>query len=211
MRAVLVPASLLTALSLTAVGCTPEPAPEPPAPKVIWSPGPPEGELESDPRVQAIRESDLALQNAINARDYTGKALTDSTDSTVIELAFSRQSSFARDWEQQFDAESPYFWSPGPTPMIILSVEEGENGRGIVITCSASNWRLDAEHSTPPSTLEGRIVQNGYSTTPSGSIVSDTGGGPTTESCDLTGVSVGLFDPQPDVTETYSPDDVKGP
>jgi hypothetical protein len=187
-------------VGIALVGCTPA---GPTAPEVVWESGAPSGELESSPWVEAVRASDLALNTAFVTRDYTGDALKESTSSTLIDLAATAQVSVAKG--------DRFYTIPGPTPMIPLEVDE--NGDEATVTvCQAVDWYLDAEQTAAPTALRGRVMEFQVGRDEDGTVRSQGGAEVAgSDECDLDGVSVGLFDPQPDPAETYSPDDVKVP
>lgn len=196
------PTSLVGAIGLLTLGilvtaCTPAAVEEP---TVTWADGEPSGEWESDPWVEAVRASDTALSIATVTRDYTSDDLARTTAPAAIEAAAGLQ----RD-----EAEAGRFFTyPGPVPMIPVGVEE-QGEQAVVTVCQARDWYLDAEQTEPPSLRDGRTVAYRVTREDDRYLVeTDT---VTTESCDVSGAAVGLFDPQPDPTETYSPDDVKEP
>lgn len=179
-------------------GCTPAAVA---APEVSWQGGKPSGTFESDPWVEAVRASDLALNAAIVTRDYTGEDLQATTSTTAIKRVASAQRSSAEG--------DRFFTSPGPTPMIPLSVDE-EGDEAVVTVCQAQDWYLDADQTSAPEDLKGQVAEFRV-VLRDGDQRRSEGGAVRAEECDLTGASIGLFDPQPDPTETYSPDDVKAP
>ncbi|WP_040568848.1 hypothetical protein [Microbacterium algeriense] len=187
----------LAIMGIALVGCTP--AAE--APEVTWQSGPPSGEWESDPWVEAVRASDLALNTALVTRDYTSEELRSTTSSSAIKAFSSAQTSAAKG--------NRHFTSPGPTPMIPLDVEESD-GEAIVRMCQAQDWVLTADKPTAPTELQGQVAEFRVVMRDGGERRSE-GAALKLEECDLDGVSIGLFDPQPDPSETYSPDDVKEP
>lgn len=187
----------LVVAGVALVGCTP--AIE--SPEVVWKSGPPSGELEDNPWVEAVRASDLALNVAFVTRDYTTEDVRATTVSSDIGLFSSSQVS---------RAEGKRFSTvPGPTPMIPLSVDEESETQAVVTVCKATNWSIDADHPSVPEQLVGEVIE--YRVNLDDGDRRAGGGAPTGEECDLTDASIGLFDPQPDPTETYSPDDVKAP
>lgn len=188
-------ALLLAGVAL--VGCTPAAA----APEVAWENGPPTGELEQDPWVAAVRASDLALNTAWVTRDYTTDDVRSTTISADIDLFASSQINRAEGGR--------FATPPGPTPMIPLSVDEESETQAVVKVCKATNWYLDAEQPSVPSTLDGEVFE--HRVVRDGDDRRVGAGAPTAEECDLSEASIGLFDPQPDPDETYSPDDVKVP
>lgn len=189
----------LVVAGIALVGCTPTPSVE--APEVAWEDGAPSGELEDSPWVQAVRASDLALNTAWVTRDYTAKELQSTTQALVPEQLYNSQ--VGRAGREEFGV------FPGPTPMIPLSVDEESDTQAVVQVCQATNWFLTADQPEVPDDLAGEIKE--YRVVSSGDSRRASGPAPTGEECDLDGVSIGLFDPQPDPTETYSPDDVKEP
>ena len=189
----------LIVVGIALMGCTPGPGVE--APEVVWQDGAPSGELEESPWVQAVRASDLALNTAWVTRDYTAKELKETTDALVPQQLYNAQIGEAR--REEFGV------FPGPTPMIPLAVDEEGDTQAVVRVCVATNWFLTADQPDVPENLVGEVKE--YRVNEGGGHRRASGGAPTAEECDLDGVSIGLFDPQPDPTETYSPDDVKEP
>ena len=197
------PTSLIGAIGLVALGvlataCAPA-AVE--APTVVWQDGAPSGELEDSLWVQAVRASDLALNTAWVTRDYTSEELRSTTSSSTIQAFSSVQASAAKG--------NRHFTSPGPTPMIPLDVEE-TGGEAIVRICQAQDWVLTADKPTAPTELQGQVAEFRVVMRDGGERRSE-GAALKLEECDLDDAAIGLFDPQPDFTETYSPDDVKSP
>ncbi|MFB8189369.1 hypothetical protein ACFC14_08570 [Microbacterium sp. NPDC055988] len=189
----------LVIAGIALVGCTPTPGVE--APEVAWKDGAPSGELEDSPWVQAVRASDLALNTAWVTRDYTAQQLQSTTESLVIDRVAASQVGRA--------GREDFATFPGPTPMIPLSVDEESDTQAIVRVCAATNWQISTEQPEIPADLVGEIKE--YRVYSGGGNRRASGAAPTAEECDLTDASIGLFDPQPDPTETYSPDDVKVP
>lgn len=187
----------IAAIGIALTGCTPA-AVEPPS--VTWQSGEPSGELESSPWVQAVRASDTALSIAAFTRDYTSDALQDTTTEEAIDTAAQ--------WQRDEAKADRFFTYPGPVPMIPLSVDE-QGDEALVTVCQAKDWYLDADSTSAPELTEGRevvyrVISDGDSRLVETESV-------TTEECDISDASIALFDPQPDPTETYSPDDVKVP
>jgi hypothetical protein len=196
------PTSLVGAIGLLTLGflvtaCAPAVVEEP---TVSWEDGEPSGEWESDPWVEAVRASDTALSIATVTRDYTSEDLARTTTPAAIDAAASVQ----RD-----EAEAGRFFTyPGPVPMLPIEVEDqGDNA--LVTVCQARDWYLDGEQTELPALGEGRTVVYRVTRVDDRHLVETES--VSTESCDLSGAAVGLFDPQPDPSETYSPDDVKEP
>lgn len=187
----------LLALGVLATACAPA-AVE--APTVVWQDGAPSGELEDSPWVQAVRASDLALNTAWVTRDYTAKELESSTQALVPEQVYNAQ--VGRAGREEFTT------FPGPTPMIPLSVDEESDTQAVVRVCEATNWQISADQPDIPTELVGEIKEYRVVGTDDRRA---SGPAPTGEECDLDDAAIGLFDPQPDPTETYSPDDVKSP
>lgn len=189
----------LVVSGIALAGCTPTPGVE--APEVAWQDGAPSGELEDSPWVQAVRASDLALNTAWVTRDYTAKELQSTTQALVAQQVYNAQ--IGQAGREEFGV------FPGPTPMIPLSVDEESGTQAVVRVCEATNWFLTADQPDVPDDLVGEIKE--YRVTAGGEHRKAGGGAPTAEECDLGDASIGLFDPLPDPTETYSPDDVKEP
>lgn len=188
----------LIVVGIALVGCTPAPSVE--APEVAWQDGAPSGELEESPWVQAVRASDLALNTAWVTRDYTAKELEETTEALVPQQLYNAQIGEAR--REEFGV------FPGPTPMIPLAVDEESDTQAVVRVCVATNWFLTADQPDVPENLVGEVKEYRVVGTENRRA---TGPAPTAEECDLSDASIGLFDPLPDPTETYSPDDVKEP
>lgn len=187
----------IATIGLALTGCTPA-AIEPPS--VSWQSGEPSGELESSPWVQAVRASDTALSIAAFTRDYTSDELQDTTTEEAIDAAAQ--------WQRDEAKADRFFTYPGPVPMIPLSVDE-QGDEALVTVCQAQDWYLDADRTTAPEPTEGReVVYRVIRDDDTHLVETDS---VTTKDCDVAGASIALFDPQPDPTETYSPDDVKVP
>lgn len=188
----------LVVAGIALVGCTPSPTVD--APEVTWQDGEPSGELEDSPWVQAVRASDLALNTAWVTRDYTAKEVEETTEALVSQQLYNTQ--VGRAGREEFGVY------PGPTPMIPLSVDEESDTRAVVRVCQATNWFVTADQPDIPDELVGEIKEYQVVGTDNRRA---SGPAPTAEECDLSDASIGLFAPQPDPTETYSPDDVKEP
>lgn len=192
-------ASMVAALSSAALlsGCTP-PAP-PPSPEVVWSPAPPSGDHEKSDWVAAIRTYMVEWAKGFNNRDYT--------DPDLLALVGASQLSSMADMLRSWAEDDEYYFLPGPVPFTVLEVEE-TGDTAVVRTCQPIEWRIDSDHPDSRPLGDGHIMKYNLRRDDDGTVSIESFGGSETR-CDLTGVSVGLFDPQPDVTRTYSPDDVK--
>jgi hypothetical protein len=179
-------------------GCAPEPIPEP---TINWKPAAPSGAYEDSEWVQTIRTFEWEYALAFNRHDYTSSTLAEVVSS-------GRISHMARVQQQNAeDAEFNYF--PGPLPFNVVSVtEDGDTAR--VIVCMPTPAWLISKDRPEPSLEDATEAIYDLIRTDSGSIKLDTSG-ITEHPCDLSNASIGLFDPQPDVSVSYSPDDVKAP
>ena len=186
-------------LGILLAGCTP--ATPVPAPTVEWSPSAPTGPYEDTDWVQAIRAYNLEWALASNSHDLTSPALAEVTSSLNISLLAIQLRRSAE--------KSDFRFYPGPIPSEIIELtEDGDTAR--VRACEPSTaWLISKDHPEPSTDDATEAVYN-LVRAESGEIrVESTGGSDT--SCDLSDAAVGLFDPQPDLTATYSPDDVKEP
>lgn len=210
---------LLAGLALTGCGSVePDPRPE-----VVWPNGEPTGPLEDDPWVQAVRTTYLELDIAIATRDFSAPALRD-TDPDIRRATRHNLEDAAR--------EDAWVFAPGPRPLIPIHVDEALDGKSAtVITCSAAGWYITAEHPEPPADPRGVLnemrvtLENGRRIVGGGagldeSVLLGTSAelaeaaepllDPREESqCLLDDAARGYFDPPPDVTLEYSPDDIK--
>lgn len=212
-------ALLLASLALTGCGSVePDPRPE-----VVWPDGKPAGPLEDDPWVQAVRTSYLELDIAIATRDFSAPELAE-TDSSAIRSTMDYVESAARNEEWVF--------TPGPRPLIPIHVDEAPDGKSAtVIVCRATDWYITAENPEPPTNPIG-ILDEMRLTLEDGRHKVDLGVfldedivmnrsaelaeaaepllDPRENSdCLLDDAPRGYFDPPPDVTLKYSPDDIK--
>lgn len=182
-------------------GCA---APELAVPEVVWEGGRvPSGPFEDDPWVVGLREADVALAVAANANDYRGEALAATVAGSTSWLVAHQRASRAVD--------DVWSFAPGPTPMVVLDVTELQDGRrGVVRTCEAVNWSVAEDRPEPPTELRGEVYENELIRSASGAP-RFSGATPKGESCDLSGAAVGVFDPAPDPSATYTRDDVRLP
>ncbi|MFC4629589.1 hypothetical protein ACFO6V_15185 [Promicromonospora alba] len=215
-------AALITGLALALTGCgsvKPDPRPE-----VIWPDGEPTGPLEDDPWVQAVRTSYLELDIAIATRDFSAPALRDTAPIIRREThAHLEDSARERAWA----------FTPGPRPLIPIHVDEAPNGKSAtVITCYAADWYITAEDPEPPTDPRGVLldipvtIEDGRRMVEPGVLLNDdvvmnTMDAEVAEAaepfldpredrnCLLDDAPRGYFDPAPDVTLEYSPDDIK--
>lgn len=207
-------------------------------PEVVWTEGKPDGPLEDDPWVEAVRASDLELEIAITTRDFTAQALYETTDQTVIDDTLDNL---------EVAADLGEWWSsPGPRPMIPIQVHEAPGGTSAaVFVCRANGWPVDAG-SPVPDDLHGGLykvrvtIEDGHYLVDDAEEVTITDafdwlgadvvapvlegvGSPekledidTTEwyneysyNCTLDGAAVGLFNPPPDPQAEYDRDDIR--
>jgi hypothetical protein len=215
-------AVILSGLALIATGgSSVEPGPRP---EVVWPTGEPTGPLEDDPWVQAVRTSYLELDIAIATRDFGAPALLDT--------AWGIRSD-TKDSLEEAALDKEWVFSSGPRPLIPIHVDEAPDGRSAtVIICHAASWYVTAENPEPPTdpigvldemwlTLEGdhRRVSQGRGVDEDvvrnrmGAEVAEAAEpllDPSEESdCLLDDAPRGYFDPAPDVTIEYSPDDIQ--
>ena len=186
-------------LGILLAGCTP--ATPVPAPTVEWSPSAPTGPYEDTDWVQAIRSYNLEWALASNSHDLTSPALAEVASSLDISLMADRLRQSAEDGEFRF--------YPGPVPLEVVDLtEDGDSAR--VTGCRASPaWLISKDHPEPSTDDPTEAVYN-LVRAESGEVRIESIGGSDIP-CDLSDAAVGLFDPQPDLTATYSPDDVKEP
>lgn len=217
-------AAVLAAASIwTLTGCTGGPLPPAERPEVVWADGEPSGPLENDPWVQAVRASDLELRIAHATRDFSNTAIGDTTSSGPLFGLLGSVQASAKDGEWSFP--------PGPTPMIPVHVEEAADGKSAsVYTCRAAGWTISADDPEIEDPLRGRfaelklVLEGGHRKVDQSGTLDDLDGvayilgkdviapfldGREGSDCNLDDAKIGLFDPQPDVTIEYTPEDIK--
>ncbi|PUB28736.1 hypothetical protein C8K30_103157 [Promicromonospora sp. AC04] len=192
-------------------------------PKVVWPAGEPTGPLEDDPWVQAVRTSYLELDIAVATRDFGAPALRDT--------AWNIQSD-TKDSLEEAALDKKWVFSSGPRPLIPIYVNEAPDGRSAtVIVCHAAGWYVTAENPEPPTDPIGVLdemwltLEDGNRTVDQGrevdaDVVLNRMGAEVAEAaeplldpreesdCLLDDAPRGYFDPAPDVTLEYSPDDI---
>jgi|GEM_PF-3937101 len=200
-RSVRRPGILLAAclpLGVMLSGCAPEPEP---MPTVEWSPSEPAGAFEDTDWVRTIRAYELEVALAFNRHDFTSTALLALSSSLDVSLMADRARSAAERGEHRS--------YPGPLSFTVIGLTD-KGGTARVRVCQPSTaWLISTDH--PEFSIDGatEAVYN-LARTESGSIRIESTGGSDTP-CDPSGIPIGLFDLQPDVTATYSVDDVKEP
>ena len=200
----LVPVLLGATLLLS--GCQPS------GPSVIETPGIQSLEegtssLESDPWVQAARESDLGYRLAVNNQDFTIEQYTSTRTPAIAIGEFDG-------WVTQYiEAGAEPIAYPGPSILLPISVEPNAAGDEAELTfCNASGrFQLTAGETEPEYSLpNGRLVTWTMVTSDEGvrvvTIQSNS-----TEECDATGAPVEVFDPLPTVPEKLSLADARPP
>ncbi|MBD8078642.1 hypothetical protein [Cellulosimicrobium arenosum] len=199
-------------------GCTtPSPAPKPTdlsptvmeTPELVWlDDREPSSTLEDDERVRTIRAAEIGRTMAWNSGDFTIAQLTESATRGHI-AAWVR--AYRSDGEGR-----PY--DPGPAPFEPLELlEEFEDGGGVVQVCKPSlglSWMFDTIDSFDE--RHGQIGRG--ASTWRVTVVREDGrlkvadrdprGG---ESCDVSGVAVGLFDPEPAAPDVPPEEPVRAP
>ncbi|MBL0888134.1 hypothetical protein [Myceligenerans indicum] len=213
------------AATFTLAGCS---GAVPPAerPEIAWPDGTPDSPLDDNPWVQAVRAADSEAQIASATRDFSNPALYDNgtLQSVAIYLGTVEDRALDEEWA----------YPPGPTPMIPVHVEEAPDGQSATVTiCSVAmgSWLISPENPEPPADLRGGLA-NRIVTIEGGQRKVEWGGGyteletvekkfgaaavdpvrPRSDDegmCSLADAKIGLFDPQPDVTVEYTPDDIK--
>jgi hypothetical protein len=210
----------MLAVAMTLTGCTTKALPPADRPEIIWPDGEPEGPFEDNPWVQAVRESDAELMIAQVTRDFSSEKLGESSTGSLIHSRLNNIRERAEDEKRAFPL--------GPTPMIPMYVEDHATG-ATVYACTAQSFSVTAEDPGPGEPLLGwieifELVQEG------GRRKVDYSGIGTVEGaeyelgedvvapflddredsdCNLDDAKIGLFDPQPDVTVEYAPEDIK--
>ena len=122
----------LVVLLLGALGgcATADPATEP-EPELEWVEGEPQGPLESDEWVQAVRAGEFAYAWAANVADFSLPALAMTWDEVSI-------GSFASSVQSDLLFQTPHV-HVGPRPLVPLAVEVSADGRSAeVATCVAA-------------------------------------------------------------------------
>lgn len=217
-------AALLILVGLVAAvfsGCSPmEPEPRP---AVQWPDGKPVGELESDPWVQAVRGADMELQIATATRDFAAPELARTTGMNLVYRHRINLESAAENKVWKYPA--------GPRPMIPVAVNEASDGEyASVDVCIATDWYVSAEQPGRPIDTAGTfesfsvvIDDEGLrKVSDSGPVMDDAArsedifdelrmeppdrGGRSV--CSLEDAALGYFDPLPDPTVEYGPEDI---
>ena len=202
-------------------GCSPmEPEPRP---AVAWPNGEPVGELESDPWVQALRAADMELQVASVTRDFTAPELAHATGLGLIYEYRDNLRAAAENDSWKFPA--------GPTPMIPIAVKEASDGKyASVVVCIATDWYVSAGQPARPTKRVGTFQSFSVSidgdglrkVSARGLVMDDAArsedifdelrmeppdrGGRSV--CSLEDAALGYFDPLPDPTVEYGPEDI---
>lgn len=187
-------------LAVLLAGCTPAPEPAP-APTIAWSPAEPSGTYEDTDWVQTIRIYTREWALAFNSHDFTSPALAEVVSSSQISRLAREQRGFAED--------SEYKYFPGPLPSTVVSLtEDGDTAR--VIVCEPTPaWLISKDHPEPSLDGATEAIYN-LTRTDDGAVRIESIGA-TEQTCDLSDASIGTFDPQPDLSVSYSADDVKAP
>lgn len=215
-------AVLVAATGVILAGCSQPTVPPAERPEVVWTDGEPAGPLEDDPWVQAVRASDLELSIARVTLDLTEPGLVETNTSSQISWLFG---------SIEATAESEGMaYPPGPTPMIPVHVEESGDGESAtVLMCAPVAWTVTADETEPENPLRGRfdwydlVMEDGRRKLDSigaGNIEgSEHAVGKQAlepflddredSDCTLDDAKVGLFDPAPDVSVEYTPEDIK--
>jgi len=198
-------------LAMTAVGivslasCSAE---EPPkaTPELVWNDAQPDGPLESDPWVRAIRAGHLAFGLAANAADFSDRDLTSSWRPTdVDQFVTTAQGELLRGNAKVY---------LGPLPFAPLAVEVQEGGTAARVAACIDDYdtlpREPADGSRWPTPLiyfveltgdgQRRIVG---AERPSEGFTLPGGAELTPEYCDGVPIPRATFDPPPDL-ETLS-------
>jgi hypothetical protein len=115
--------------------------------------------------------------------------------------------------------------------MIPVRVDEGADGTSATVyTCRVADWTISAGKPEPERPLQGRfikldlVLEDGHRKVDRSAILGDLDGvayvlgkdviAPFLDDregsdCNLDDAKIGLFDPQPDVTVEYGPEDIK--
>src|SRR5699024_6536135 len=128
-------------------------------------------------------------------------------------------------------AQGDLLFPPGPTPMLPVYIDERPDSRAKVLMCKAAPWTLTTDNSEPGLPLNGwfswytvvkdngefKVDHIGAGEVEGSKIVA---GEKVVEpflddredsDCDLSDAKIGLFDPPPDPTLEYGPEDLKLP
>jgi len=195
--------AIILAPAMSVGACATQDVPRPVVtPEISWQGGPPDGELERDPWVRAVRAGELAFATASNAANFTDESLAHTwSDSAVLWMA-----DLAR---ADLDHGSAYV-ALGPRPLMPLAVELDEGGRGALVAACADDLAVAREqpsddrqgHHARVYRLElghdgGRRIVGSNAPgedfrLPDGELLTD-------DYCISAPITRGLFDPAPDL------------
>ena len=193
-------------------GCAdPEPVPDP---VLVWVDGEPDGPLESDPWVRAVRAAELAAVLALNSGDFAREDLAATWHPSTIDKFADEVGYAAR------DDEAEVFLGPWPfTPLLVEVADDGRKAE--VVGCSDAyekvqevprsdgiRWPtvtvqyLDLGTDGQPRLFGGGSPVEDY-ILPDGALL-------TPEYCDTVPIARGVLDPPPDleVLKAKSRDDI---
>ena len=188
----------------------------PPAPEVAWEGEAPQGPLESDPWVSAVRAGLVAFGVAANSADFSDPSLTSTWSRTQISrFVTSAQGDLLHGTAKVY---------LGPLPFVPLAVEVADDGASArVVVCIDQYETLPARHPDSsrwpmPSSFvvelseEGDRLIAGTEQLPEPFLLLD-GSELTPEHCDRVPIPRARFEPPPDlsVLADKGRDDVKQP
>lgn len=188
----------LAALALGSLAaCTPTDDEPAPVPTTVWTAAAPEGPLEADPWVVAVRASLEAQAIAMNRNDFS---LSELTATTGYDLR-SRLYGAARDRVTNSGGTEIL---PGPLPFAPVEVTGGpDEETASVRGCVAERWASDA--GTAPASPGARGIEYRLEQEDGARIVTSTVNLPELD-CSNVELAVALFDPVP---EPSTVDDVE--
>ncbi|MBF4568321.1 hypothetical protein ITJ57_06010 [Plantibacter sp. VKM Ac-2880] len=178
--------TVITLGSLTA--CTPSEEAPAPLPSAVWSSSAPEGPLEGDPWVVAVRASLEAQAVAVNRNDFSLPSLTETTSYDLR----SRLYGAARD--QLANGATDVLPGPLPfAPVEVIGVPEDETAS--VRGCVAEQWA--SEGGTAPAVPGARGIEYRLEQKDGSRVVTATVNVPDLD-CSAVELPVALFDPAPE-------------
>jgi hypothetical protein len=195
-------AAALTVIALGSLtACTPSEEAPAPLPSAVWASSAPEGPLEGDPWVVAVRASLEAQAVAVNRNDFSLPSLTETTSYDLR----SRLYGAARD--QLANGATDVL--PGPLPFAPIEVDGDPDAEAASVRgCVAETWASD--EGTPPATPGARGIEYRMQQADGGRIVSATLNLPDLDCSDVD-LPIAMFDPAPAPSTTSDDEQIVRP
>lgn len=182
--------------------CTPMDDEPVPAPTVVWASAAPQGPLEADPWVVAVRASLEAQAIAMNRNDFS---LSELTTTTGYDLR-SRLYGAARDRVTNSGGTEIL---PGPLPFAPVEVTGGPDEENTSVRgCVAERWASEA--GTAPAAPGARGIEYRLEQVDGARIVTSTVNLPELD-CSNVELAVALFDPLPEPSTVDDPEQIVRP